>query len=364
MWGFGKKRRQEKLIEDALAVSKQFSLTFNNALEHWRATSIESRRAMFDARFAESVAILAPTDRLCFETRVEIEALALMSVWIERVGEYKVEFPQFESVAALEMEKELEGLLDFHIAEVTKKLESDFEFTITEAIHRRGETTTRTNARKISERCLTDEPFLDSLNSQEILDHLHEMVAGNPTFNKLLDVMRRLYDVAYSDHGVSIEDRDLASSAAEAVKSSLEETRRDDPKGLKTLHSAVDTHKEWARKYGFGTLYWIMNDQGILPSDMFDFVTKKEHSVLLPAFLELLVSPFAPKTRNAIVIAMLNNRGMAGQSAIEVLNELVKEKDKSLTLLLNRSELQILNEAEVHPGTAEKLVAALLGRES
>ena len=368
MFGFGKKRRQEKLRQEAFALSEQFSLKLNDALAHWRDTSLEPRRAMFDARFAESVVTLTPNDRLSFESLAEMQALALMREWVERADIWKQEFMQtvdqdiLEGIELLEMEKNLEDLLQIYFSNVTKSLENDIELAIIDSIRRQGDSVRCTTNRKLVERCIGDDPFISILTLQETLDYVRGAAATSSTFNTLLEAMRRLYSIAFSERGLSEDDRKLAILTAESIKADLEASKKDDPEGLATLQQAVSLQKEWARFHGYGSLHWMLLERQIPASEMFDFVSKEEYSDLLPMFLEILEEAGGlANIRGSLLKAMVNSRVGKGESSVIILNRLALAQDKSLRKLLNDSEMSALRGLKTDPDAANLVVASLLG---
>lgn len=262
MFGFGKQRGRKKAKRELLEIGERVVGIVNEVLERWRATSLEMRRSMLDETFAERIVTLEPSEGLSFETVAEIEALALMKNWAEGAGDHKIEFVQLldqdtiDCLATFGIGSEVEGHLDRHIAEVNVELEDDLDRAITEAVQRRGEVTTRAGDRGLFERCLRDEPFVDSLTLSETLDYMGSALGTDPTAKKAIGIMRRLYDLAFFEHRLSTEERKLALSMAGAVEADVESALQDNEESLTSLRQAVSYQKERARRCGFGSLQW------------------------------------------------------------------------------------------------------------
>lgn len=367
MFGFGKQHRQEKAKRELLEIGERVVGIVNEALERWRATSLEMRRSMLDEAFAERIVALELSEGLSFETLAEIEALALMKNWADGVSDRKVEFVQLldrdtlDCLATLGIGGEVEGHLDRHIAEVSVEIEEDLDRAIIEAVQRRGEVTTRAGGRDLFDRCLRDEPFVDSLTLAETLDYMGSILGDDPTAKKAIGIMRRLYDLAFFEHRLSTEERQLALSMAGAVEADIESALQDNEESLTSFRQAVNYQKERARHCGFGSLQWKLDEQEIPAVDLVEFIVREEYADLLPAFLEMLEPQLIADIRTEILKALVATRAHRRQSAVQILSELAVVPYAALTILLDPSEIQVLRRTDTDLPAAEKLVAALLG---
>lgn len=314
MFGIGRRRKQEEAKRELVELGNQAVSVVNSALEQWRATSLELRRSMLDESFAERIVNIDASNELSFETCAEIEALALMKNWLEGTDSYKAEFVQLldpgtlDCVAALDLGAPIDEHLVRHITEVSAELEDDLDRAITEAVERRREITTRTGNRALLDRCQRNEPFVDSLTFYETLHYMKAVLGPDAPANRVTGIMRRLYDLALVDHHISDEERNIALTLAGALEADVEVGLQGNPEGLKSFREAVTYHKESARRCGFGSLQWKIEERGIPAADIIEFIAREEHSALLPAFLEMLGPDVIRKTRTEILNAMVAAR--------------------------------------------------------
>lgn len=367
MFGFGKQRRQEKAKRELLEIGGRVVGIVDEALEQWRATSLEMRRSMLDETFVERIVSLEPTDGLSFETVAEIEALALMKNWVEGASDHKVEFVQLldrdtlDCLSTLGIGAEVDSHLDRHLGEVNVELEDDLDRTITEAVRCRGEITTRAGDRGLFNRCLLDVPFLDSLTLSETLDYMESALATDPTAEKAVGVMRRLYDLAFFEHRLSDEERHLALSMAGAVEADIDTALQDNAEGLASFRQAVAHHKERARHCGVGSLQWKLEEQAVPASELIEFVAREEHADLLPAFLEMLEPSIISEIRREVLKALVAARAHQGSSATQILSGMAITPYAALTILLDPDEVRVLREIDQDRPGAERLVSQLFG---
>ena len=361
MFGFGKRRRQEKANQEALAIGEQVTERVNAALSEWREASLEIRRALLDESYAERIVALQPTDELSFETLAEIEALALMKNWLETASDYGVEFVQrldrdtLDCIAALEMGKEVQAHLDLHIGEVSQRLEIDLNLAITEALQRRGEIATNIGHRNFIERCSRDAPFVDSLNLHETVAYVSTLLGGEST-KKVIAAMQRLYDIAFFQHGLPDEKRSAALSLAGGLEADLEAALGDNPEGLDAFQEAVSYQKERARHCGCGSLYWVMEEQNIPAESIIQFIAQDQYKDLLPAYLEMMEPDAIVQIRRVLVPELIRARCRDGESSIRVLHNLAVAGDRTLEMLFDPADIKILLNADADPAAAEEIV--------
>lgn len=241
------------------------------------------------------------------------------------------------------------------------ELEDDLDRAITEAVHRRDEITTRSGDRDLFERCLRDDPFLDSLKLSETLDYMGSILGTDPTAKKAINIVRRLYDLAFFEHQLSPEERQLALSMAGAVEADVEAALQDNPESLSSFHQAVNYQKVRARHCGVGSLQWKLDEQEVPAAELVEFIVREEYAELLPAFLEMLEPELMAEIRTEILKALVAARKRHGQSALQILSGLADAPYEALTILLDPFEIQVLREIDTNLPAAESLVVTLLG---
>lgn len=365
MFGFGK-RKQTKAKREAIEIGEQVVDRVNKALTLWRTESLESRRTMLDNSFAERIVGLEADGGLSFETVAEIEALALMKNWLEASPEYEAEWVRLidqdtlDCLGVIGIEDDVHAHIESNIAEVTRDIENDLDIAITEAVERRSETPLRAGSRDIAERCLLDDPFVDSLTVKETLNYLTDLARNAPPAEKIISVVRRLYDLAFFERAVSDEERDLALSIAIETQVDVEAALANEPDSLAAFSEAVAYQKERARHCGVGSLQWKLEEESIPTNGIIAFVAREEHAQLLPAFLEMMEVDVIEKIRSTLLNAMVDACSLSEQSSLEFLTGLALARDQRLVIQLDSDELRILCEAETDPVAAQELVLQLL----
>jgi hypothetical protein len=366
MFGFIKKVRQEKAKREALEIGHRAVENFNDALSRWRELSLESRRAMVDNDFAERLLSLDLDSGLCFETVAEIEALACIKNWIEGEERYHHDFAQMvdadamQCLAVIGAEAEAGGHIQRNINEVTAEIEQDLDISIAEALMRRGETPRRHGRRKLAERSVQEFGYLESLTLLELMAEAREMASSEPVLSSMTPFMRRFYDIAFFEHGISAEERSAALATAQAFEADIVASLSDNDEGLTAFLEAVEHHKEHGRVTGIGSLHWKMEDEGVPADELIAYIARVEHAPLLPDYLSMLDADVIAQIRNALLGDIVAARQAVGQNSTEALVALVESNDPSIELLLESGEIHLLKNWTSNQEQAQQLVSQLL----
>jgi hypothetical protein len=365
MFGFGKKARQEKAKREALEIGERAVGNFNDALSRWRELSLESRRTMIDNDFAERLLSLEVEGGLCFETAAEIDGLACMKNWIEGTAQYRQEFAQIvddeamQCLAAIGVEAEAENHLERHIDEVTAELEQDIDVSITEATQRRGETVRRAGRRNLAERSVDEFGYLESLNVMELMVEARSMAKSEPSRSSMVAFMRRFYEIAFHEHGISEEERHAALSTAQAFEADIVASHDENDEGLAIFLEAVKLDKERGKRTGFGSLHWKMEDEGVSVGDLIAYIARVENASLLPDYLGMMDGGVISEIRAELLHDIVVARQSDGASTIEILGGLVEASDPVVIMLLEPFEVQALQNWRSHREQAEQVIEKL-----
>ncbi len=365
MFGFGKKAGQEKAKREALAIGERAVENFNDALSRWRELSLESRRTMIDNDFAESLLSLEPEGGLCFETAAEIDGLACMKSWIERTTQYRQEFAKIvddeamRCLAVIGVEAEAESHLERHINEVTAELEQDIDVSITEATQRMGETVRRAGRRNLAERSVKEFGYLESLNVMELMVEARGMANSDPSHSSMVAFMRRFYEIAFHEHGISEEERHAALSTAQAFEADVIASLSDNRESLTAFYEAVEFDKERGRRTGIGSLHWKMEDEGVSAGDLIAYIARVENASLLPDYLGMMDGDVISEIRAELLHEIVVARQPDGVSTIEILGSIVEASDPVVMMLLEPFEVQALQNWRPHREQAEQVIEKL-----
>jgi hypothetical protein len=365
MFGFGKKARQEKAKREALAIGERAVESFNDALSRWRELSLESRRTMIDNDFAERLLSLEPEGGLCFEAVAEIDGLACMKNWIEATEQCRQEFVQIvdneamQCLAVIGVEAEAESHLERHINEVTVELEQDIDASITEATQRRGETVRRAGCRNLAERSVQEFGYLDSLNVMELMTEARGLANSDPSYSSMVAFMRRFYEIAFHEHGISEEERHAALLTGQALEADVRASFIDNREGLTAFSEAVEFDKERGRRAGIGSLHWKMEDEGVTAGDLIAYIARVENASLLPDYLGMMDGDVISEIRAELLHDIVVARQSDGSSTIEILGGLVEASDPVVIMLLEPFEVQALQNWRSHREPAEQVIETL-----
>ena len=170
---------------------------------------------------------------------------------------------------------------------------------------------------------------------------------------------RRLTDIAFFEHGVSNEEREFALGLIPALDADIEAALKDEPGAFEAYQEAVAYHRGNARHCGYGSLQWMMDEQGVEAAEVIPFMAREEHAELLPALLEMFEPEFIRDIRPALLTELATARADPGESPVDVLSRLASGEDGALTLLLDGTQLGAIRRAQSEPEAAETVLMEL-----
>ena len=366
MFDFGKKARQEKVKREALEIGARAVENFNQSLTNWRNLSLESRRTMIDNDFAVRLVSLDLIGELSFETVAEIEGLACMKNWIEGIPQYRDEFANFVDEEAIKclsvigVEAETNGHIQLQIDEVTAELERDIDLAITEAVKRREEEPRRTGDRNLAERSVAEFGYLESLTVMELMIEARDMANSDPMRSSLVAFMRRFYEIAFFEHGLTNEERNAALSTAQALEADIIASHEDNDDALATFMEAVSLDKQRGRLTGVGSLHWKMEDECVSAGELIAYIARAENATLLPEYLGMLDGDVIAEIRQALLREIVLARQNNGESALEILGPLATDHNPTLAILFEPAEALALRHWNVDRERAQQIVDNLI----
>lgn len=179
------------------------------------------------------------------------------------------------------------------------------------------------------------------------------------TARELIDVARRVTDIAFFDHGISDQDRAVALELLPSLDADLEASLKAEPGAWEGYKEAAAHHRGTARHYGYGSLQWLMDEQGVESAEVIPFIAREEHAHLLPALLEMMEPDVIYSIRTLLIGELAKARAQEGEQPAAVLNRLATSGDGALTLLLEGRQLGAISRLHVDPNSAEAVLAEL-----
>lgn len=183
---------------------------------------------------------------------------------------------------------------------------------------------------------------------------------GDREVQELIQISRRLSELAYFEKGVPLEERAAALEIAEALDQDILQGLADNPAGCEAYIDAASFHRSQARLYGFGSLQWKMDEEGVEAGEVIAFMARSDHAALLPDYLEMLDPDVIEEVRGALLNELSAARAQDGEDQIRVLCRLANSGDGALPMLLKGDELSAFRNAMDDPARA-RAVATDLG---
>jgi len=192
------------------------------------------------------------------------------------------------------------------------------------------------------------------------LDDITELVrgAGQIQVCQLIDVYRRLIDIAMLDHHVPDDVRERALVLSEAVEKEIR--RSFEAGGGAAFNEAVERHTEQIRFYGYGSLKWLLDENSIPPAGIAAFAAKEEHSHLVPVFTEIFDEPTLKSIKPDLIAAIAKARRLNEvHSAVVTLYGLAMMRDPAIECLLSPDELNLVRVAPSNYEAARSVLVSL-----
>jgi hypothetical protein len=202
------------------------------------------------------------------------------------------------------------------------------------------------------------------LNIVELMAEARSMAKSEPSHSSMVAFMRRFYEIAFHEHGISEEERHAALSTAQAIEADIMASLSDNHEGLTAFSEAVELDKERGRSTGIGSLHWKMEDEGVSAGDLIAYIARVENASLLPDYLGMLDRDVIGEIRVALLREIVLARQSDDISTIEVLGSFAEANDPAVMMLLEPFEAQALRNWSLDRERAQQVVDKLFGDDS
>ena len=176
----------------------------------------------------------------------------------------------------------------------------------------------------------------------QLLKVLNSLKPEAMTFGPTHAIFRRLQEIALIDNHVPEEQRDTARKLADALAADLEILFSNDPQKLALFKTEVDETRELARRGGYGSLVWRLNEYPMSSAEVLPYVMKPEHRHLVPDFLEIMGPDKIASMKHLMVQQLVLQAGYNSQNSVLILHGLATKGDKAAAALLTSDEYAAL----------------------
>jgi hypothetical protein len=199
---------------------------------------------------------------------------------------------------------------------------------------------------------------IGEMSLAELIGVMRQGKGGMPA-RDLIEVSRRVTDIALFEHGVSDVERSIALELLPALDDDIEAGLRNESGAWEAYKEAAIFHRSGARHCGYGSLQWKMDEEGVEAAEVIPFIARADHAELLPAFLEMLEPDVIRDIRGALLNELAAIRARNGERPLDVLSRLASGDDGALTQLLDGTQLGALRRAQMEPEIATEVLRGL-----
>ncbi|MCC4113726.1 hypothetical protein LLG90_00005 [Aromatoleum toluclasticum] len=140
---------------------------------------------------------------------------------------------------------------------------------------------------------------IEGMSFLEILEHVKQL-PESITIQHGTALTKRLYEIALYDHHVSEEHRTGAVKLLETVNETVEAVMRENPQALTAYRTANAYMEENAHRIGIGSLAWLIEEHGVPPEQIVEFIANSEYRHLLNDFFSVLDRATAEKVKDEL----------------------------------------------------------------
>jgi len=190
---------------------------------------------------------------------------------------------------------------------------------------------------------LADKP-IEEMSVKEVFRYTEALKKGIP-FRRMTELFRRLLQIAVFDHHVPLADREKAFAYSTILGDRIEAFLGDQPELLKAFREARSTETEGAKRFGFGSLGWLITEHAIPDDKVTMFMMRPEHGHLLKDGLDALGPEAAAKLKPELVKAAIVNRvfwAMRAANGVLAFHSLALMRDAAIEALFDDAELKAL----------------------
>ncbi|MGH8007003.1 MAG: hypothetical protein ACREQ3_08330, partial [Candidatus Binatia bacterium] len=183
-------------------------------------------------------------------------------------------------------------------------------------------------------------PPIEQMTVDEILAYVQALEGLSVKQTSALQ--QRLYDIAFFDHHVLPQHRDVAQRLAEALNRDWETAISDNPEALASLKRANDHVLEGVRLYGIGSLFWRIEEEAISDAEAPAYAMRPEHRHLVPDYFEAIGKEKVLQVREEFVRLLILAGQYKASSAVLILHGLAAKGDKAAVALFTVEEYAAL----------------------
>jgi hypothetical protein len=207
----------------------------------------------------------------------------------------------------------------------------------------------------------TDEPSLDF--GQMSVDELLSWVSTLPTtcvFQSIKDGLRRLYDIAYFEHGVAERDRAIAAQLVVTFLKTFEDAYANAPAELAALKRATEFTERGIATHGVNSLAWLMEDYGIPGTETIPFIMNPEYGNRLASFMETTDTRALQNAKPHMVRQLILQRHVrAYPNTVIHLHGLVCSGDPAALAIFTRDEIKTITLTPFYYQPAREILVEL-----
>ena len=165
---------------------------------------------------------------------------------------------------------------------------------------------------------------------------------GTMQSNTLIALIQKFNTIALYDNHVPSAHRSAALKLAEALTTDLEKVLADKPEAIAALRHANDAMVEMARKGGYGSLRWKLEEDLIEGKDYIPYAMKPEHRHLVPDFLEILGPESVAGMKHHLVRQLIWQSDYSSNNAVAILHGVATKGDKAAAAIFTPEEYRAL----------------------
>jgi hypothetical protein len=155
-------------------------------------------------------------------------------------------------------------------------------------------------------------------------------------------LIRRFYRIALYDNHVPQEHRAAALKLAEALTADLEKAHSDNPDAVAQLKAAISQMVEEARRGGYGSLAWRLQEDSISAAGTVPYIMKPEYRPLIPDFLDFIGRDAVKNMKHHLVRQLVLQQNYNSYNAVIILHGLAAKGDKAAAALFTQEEYAAL----------------------
>ncbi len=183
---------------------------------------------------------------------------------------------------------------------------------------------------------------IEEMSFEQILAHICTLGDAIPP-SHAIRLVKRLYEIAFFDHHVPMEQRERAVLLLDSVKAGVETALADKPDAIEAFRNANSDMENNVRHFGVGSLAWMIKEHDVPTDEFFPYVMRPEHGHLLADLLEALGPTAVENMKPQLVRHLILSRRYNNTSnAVLMLHGLAAKGDKATGAIFTTEECAAL----------------------